>query len=255
MKYFIVLYNKWHLGDCLYTIHYLNKLIQQESDLSVIFYCKLEYHYELKYWIESDKIILYDIKDNIPDHAFNTWIGEDDYYWKNITPTFNNNFDLFYIEYFNILSKKLGLQNPIITPDDLLFDNPEINHPNEFPSFDYLIINSEGNSGQVDEDAVKNLNYFVTSRLKDYRVITTSPINNNIDCTRYYNMTLFDIAQLSLKTDYIIGIHTAPMLPTLNCYTINTNIKWVIIQKQGLTYSFPNIQNIKDSKELFNVYL
>lgn len=242
-------YNERHLGDCLYTIHYFNKLHKAHSKLDIHFYCNPNYHFELQLWIDGN-ITLHDIIQK-PEDAINTWIGENDFYWKNLTPTFNNQFDHFYIAYFNMLSSKAGVDNPIEEIHDMLFDNKEITngYGNEF---DYLIINSQPLSGQVDENAVQNLNKFVVEQLWDFKIISTARIpNTNVACTLDYGYTLMDIAHLSCCCKNIIGIHTAPYLPCFNAFNIDTIKNWVIIQKQGLTYSFNNrIRNIKSSEEL-----
>lgn len=244
-------YNAWHLGDCLYTIHYFNKLSLAYPEITIHFYCNPNYHSELAEWIQYSNINLHNISD-VPTDAINTWIGENDFYWKNLTPAFDNQFDHFYIAYFDLLSMKAKVSNPIETKYDMLFDNQEI-ITGASKEFDYFIINSQGMSGQTDQEAVNNLNKFTLEQLKDFRVITTEKIPNSyIPCTRDEYPSLMNIAQLSCHATNIVGIHTAPYLPCFNVFNIDAVRNWIIIQRQGLTYSFNNrIFNIKDSKELF----
>lgn len=245
-------HNDYHLGDCLFTIHYLNKLQDQiKKDLN--FYCDAKYHDELSLWIENPGIKLCDIKDK-SRHSINTWLGLDDFYHSN-KELYNHKFDRLYNAFFNKLTLSINyidLVNPIKTINDLLFDNYKININNKLnKNFDFFIINSKPLSGQVDENAIKNLNCFVENKLKSYNVISTEPINSMIECTRDYGMSLIDIANLSTRCDYIIGIHTAPMLVCFNKFNINNVKQWIILQKDGLTYSFNNrISNIKDSSKL-----
>lgn len=249
-------FNEWHLGDCLYTIHYFNKLIRKYSYLEIHFYCNSDYHKELQLWNRyRAQLFLHDISLK-PENSINTWIGENDFYWKNLEPAFNGMFDVFYIEYFKNLSSHIGLESPIVTPEDFLFDNEEILTQNVInEEFDVLIINSKPFSNQIDSDSIRNLNKFSLNLIdSNYKAISTEKINDAIPSTIELEYSLLQLAKMSTQVDIIIGIHTAPMLVCFNKYNIDKVQQWILLQKQGLTYSFNSrIYNFRNSNQLSNL--
>lgn len=245
----IEFYNELHLGDCLYQLLYCNKLVEKNNNIEIVFYCNEKYFYELNLWNKFlDKIFFLPIEKKTSG-AYNTWIGLDNFHHSTL-PNYNFYFDKQYIDFFNKLSKKINIENPIKTSEDFLFDNIEILKPTE--SYDFLIVNSKPLSGQVDKEMINYLENKIIYDLEG-KIITTKKIGN-FKCTVDYNYSLLDIAKISNNVKYIIGIHTSPMLVCLNKYSLNNFVKMYILQNENLTYSYNNkifnINNLSEMKKI-----
>jgi len=247
-------YNTYHLGDCLFHIHYCNKLIQV-NDCKIIFYCKKEYHNELELWItDKDKIILEDLnkKSNL---SINCWLNSMKHF--DLRGQYDFFYDKIYLAFYRDLSKKIdGIINPIGTSKDFLFDERQIienKNVNIFSKFDYLIINSKGNSGQWNYNE-NDFNLLFQKLIdKECTVITTAKNNYKLPCTLDYNWNLLDISTVSLYCKNIFGIHTAPHIPCLNIWNIKDQKEMSFLHNEGIYYSYENHINIKSLKELYDI--
>jgi hypothetical protein len=242
----IEFYNELHLGDCLYQLLYCNKLAEANLNMEIIFYCQSKYFIELQLWNKfPSRIFLVPIENKTPT-AINSWIGINNFHHATFAD-YKYVFDKQYIDFFAYLSGLANIDNPIRVSSDMLFDNEEINMPLE--QYDYLIINSEPLSGQVPKNLLDYLNNELLYELNG-SIITTKKIAN-FKCTLDSSYTLLDIAKLSVRAKYIIGVHTSPFLGCFNKFNIDKITKWYIFQNTGLTYSFNNnIISIKDINEI-----
>jgi hypothetical protein len=236
----IYFYNEYYTGDCLFQIHFLRKLIQSNPNLRCIFYIDPQ-----KVSIEDlNKFIGAPFKHKIildtgvkNPKAINCWINYNNYS-KNDPACWNNN--VFYVKFFQMLSKELGLESPIQNSDDILIDHEEILRNNKLSKpYDYLIINEIPQSSQLDynEEAFKK--YVMHLREKGYSCITTQKISNKIPCTLEHNLSLLDIGNISLFATNIIGIHTAALYCTFNKWNQAKERHWGILDKNN-TFTFNN---------------
>ena len=256
-------YNKYHLGDQIYHIHFCNKLLQKYPHLRISNYMYDEYK------ISSDLHVYpenkYRIKNiGIDNGGFsyidlknynNCWINRKGIFdkWVSTPSSGYLEFDVFYIDFYIELLAELGLESPILNRDDFWFDNPEITKTDEH--FDFLLINSVpmsgqwyDNNGQFDEISTKLID-------SGYSVISTAKSRvPDVVCTLDRGYSLLDIAKVSTGVDHVIGIHTSPFLVTLNHLSVDTVKSFICLHRQGLTYSLENVHNIKsDYKEVYNI--
>ena len=96
---------------------------------------------------------------------------------------------------------------------------PNIIHA-DFPSYDILIVNSTPLSGQFNIPEY-TANMLISELSSRYKIITTKKLSD-IPCTSDYNMSLYQIGQLSMCCRCIIAVSTGPSWPALNIFNLNT---------------------------------
>jgi hypothetical protein len=245
----INLYNEFHLGDGIFTIHFLNKYL--DYDIIFNFYVHEQYIDELTKHIKNNNIKLFSLNNGgIPNDSHNIWIGHDRYYFNRIM-NFNFMFDLFYVDFFKMISKKLNLEPKILNNTDLLFDNSNFNVSIN-KTFDYLIINSIPYSGQFNYNENDFINLCDQFNKQNISFITTKKINS-YECTLDHNMSLVDIGNLSNYCDNIISINTAPIITTFTTENIDKVKKRLVLDK-FLSYSYnERIYSIKNFSNIYNI--
>lgn len=243
----INIHNEYHLGDNIFTIHFLNKYV--DTNISFNYYVNEPYINELLKHIKNKNINLLPLHPR-PNDSYNMWIGDEDYYY-NIIEKLDFKYDLFYVNFFKKTSEKLDLESKINSIEDMLFDNSnyQIDHPN---GYNYLIINSVPFSKQfnyVEGDFIKLCDYFND---KGITFITTKKVKE-YECTLDFDMSIVDIGNLSNKCENIIGVNTAPLITTFTKQNIGLVNKRFILDKT-LTFSYNDriiqINNVNDIYEL-----
>jgi len=265
-------YSQEHLGDNMHHFHYCRKLLEQNKDIEIDFYMKSPTDCN-NFDVFYNELILH-IKDlerfniiknftRLPSDVVNIHINADQTgrkYFEFINyPSLNGNmsFNEFYIYFFEHFSKILQLENPIKTNEDFLMDNPYILKDNRMynDNFDFLIINSMPGSGQVE----RNLNHFniLFEYLlsKNYKIISTEKtLYPEILSTVENGLSLLEIGNLSLKCDYVIGVHTSPVIYTFNKWNIDKIKKWIFFQSSGVYYTFNDrITTFKTLNDMYKI--
>ena len=203
-------YNEYHLGDNLVHLNYLRKICEQNLDLEFTHHCNPMHHSQLTPLIEDMPISLQGL--SIPPGAHNSWIGRNNYFYNS---PLRNDWVLFHLVWFDHLSNLLEVSNPIACREDLLFDYPAVMQLSRY-EFDYLIINSPPQSGQLPQ---YNPEFFI-KRVKDlanegFKVITTYP-TGLVPCTLDSHLDVTSIGVLSNGCKHIEGVATGPMWTTFN---------------------------------------
>jgi hypothetical protein len=205
-------YNEYHLGDNLIHLHYLRMVCKQEPLLNFVHHCNPIYHSQLEPLCEGVSVHLQDL--SIPPKAHNAWIGYKNFFYHHGA---RRDWVAFHLSWYDYLSDRLEVSNPIACKEDLLFEYPALK-TREYPRFDWLIVNSPPQSGQLPDysqawfiDKAKEL---CNQGLK---VITTYP-TGVCESTLERKMTVTDIGNLSLYVDNILGVDTGPMWTTHNIY-------------------------------------
>ena len=205
-------YNEYHLGDNLIHLNYLRKVCAQEPHLDFTHHCHPQYHSQLQPLCEDVSIGLADL--SIPPDSVNAWIGRENYFHNHPD---RDDWVKFHLAWFDKLSDLLELSSPIACREDLLFEYPALK-AREYPQFDYLIINSPPQSGQL---PTYNQAWFIDKAKElanqGLKVITTYP-TGVCESTLERKMTVTDIGNLSLYVNNILGVDTGPMWTTHNIY-------------------------------------
>lgn len=156
-----------------------------------------------------------------------------------------NDFCAFYVDFFNHLARKMGLENPIKRPEHFLFDYPALikKTPLDGP-FDFLIINSPPMSGQLAGYSDMSM---LIQRIAErgHKVITTERVEG-IPCTQDYNMTVTDIGGLSRHCRFIIMVATGPSWPTFNVFNQTTiGLRIILLDNEKINMT-PNTVHVQD---------
>jgi hypothetical protein len=224
-----------HLGDCLLHTHFLNELLKKYPDLIVDYYVLEKHSSQVYDFIIKKENILIKPYDDAPVDSYRGWVGQ-----FGIPPIPFNLCQLRLYSY-NKLCNLIGLKSPFKTIEDLL---PVINEKNPTSNeWDILLINSIPLSNQLSKDI--NEKEFI-EKFKHKKIITTKHIKD-IPCTLDYNMSVYDIGQLSLYTNKIIGINTGPWFSVMNKNNF-LNKKTLYYLDENCKFSYNNCVNIESLK-------
>jgi hypothetical protein len=212
----VITYNQYHLGDNLIHLNYLRRL-----GIPAVHHCHPMYHKELAPLVEGTEITLGGTE--VTAGAVDAWINTGNFL---VSHPDKKDWVKFHFAWFDRLSEKLRVDNPIKTVDDFLFDYPALNKQ-VYPHFDYLIINAPPNSGQLPD-----FNYeFFKAKAQElldqgFTVATTHPTDIRYS-TMDLGMSVSDIGNLSKYVSHIISVDTGPLWPTFNVHnkeTVKTRI-------------------------------
>jgi len=248
----IDLYNYYHLGDSIFMmiLFYNIKNYIENNNIIINYYCNIEYHKQLNEFICSNNINLLNYTGS--ENGLNVWIGNTEFEINYFNHNNKTSYNDFYIIFFNQLLNKINIPYKI---EYLQYSDPELlsrydRLNDKYKNIDYLIINSIPLSGQF----YYNENNWATLCIelnKKYRIVTTKKVND-ILCTLDDNLTVKDIAALSIKVKKIIAVNTGVVPGLLNEYTLN-NVEEFYYYDNSLFYSYPKF--IKgDINKLYTFY-
>ena len=228
-------YNEYHLGDCFPQLHFMRKLAEKYPDHSFAFYCHHCYFTELNPLIEDVfNVTINDISIR-PIEAQNCWKN-----WQNIWERSRLRYvwGPFHVEWFRYLAREMGLESPIQSVEDLLFDCPSIQAalpcPLKVPETTVLINNAQPCSGQF--RAYNSLSYLdplIEAISKKHKVMTTQKSDVGVPCTRDYRMNCANIGKYSMSVDYFVGICNGPLWLCLNKWNAERMKAWVYLRDNG----------------------
>jgi len=234
-------FNRYHLGDSVYSMIYLNN-IENDNYIS--------YNMKINYLSEINNINYKNIKLTTNNFSgVDLWI-QSNMFWSKYTKNNKHKYryyDEFYMEFYNDLSKRYNIKSTFNSLNDTLFYHPDL-EKRRYENYDILIMNSVGMSGQYNynhNDFIKFIN-----KIKDnFKIITTEKIIG-VDCTRDSNMSLLDLSNLSLGCNNIIGVHSSPYSTILNKKSIENVKQWIVLNTSNINYKIKNdflsFNNIND---------
>jgi hypothetical protein len=131
-------------------------------------------------------------------------------------------FNAYYVNISNILDIKVDpMYLSIFQPEFYLksiYDRLDI----KFKEVDFLILNNQPMGSQFKQ---YNKNKFdkvcIELHNKSYKIVTCTPVDNNIPCTFNAGLTIQDIGAISTRAKYIVAILSGPMTSCFNLLTIN----------------------------------
>ena len=209
-------YNEYHLGDNLIHLHYLRKVCEQNPDLEFTHHCNPQYHNQLTPLLEDMPIGLQGL--SIPTSAHNAWIGYQNFFYNHQA---RRDWVVFHQSWFDYLSDRLEVANPIACKEDFLFDYPALNVPIPI-TFDYLIINATPNSGQLPDFNPEFFHNRVRNLLNEgFSVITTNPTGMGLS-TLEMGLDVTGIGSLSKYCKHIEAVDTGPLWTTFNKFNQNS---------------------------------
>lgn len=250
-------YNKYNLGDCLVSIHFLNKLLEK-NNFECNFYCKDEYHKELQPLINSNSKI--NLNPASESKGINLWVSN--ILWR-VKDVEGENYPFFSKKYPHLEDvcemvfkshKLLCLENNFIFPYnnkfDIFFDEEIVLKDSNIGQYDYIIVNSDCNSGQVHFTSQENDNIFtsiITQIISQGSSFITTKKHGEYPCTCDYGLTIGEIGQLSKNCKMVIGVPTSPFWILINKNSLNNDIKFLNITEDICTYDIDSVDTIKGS--------
>lgn len=148
----------------------------------------------------------------------------------------------------------LGLETPLKTAADLVFDYPALLHGKAAP-FDVLVINGAPRSGQLICWTAEDMDRMVASLTKRSKVITTS-FTPHAQCTADTAMTVSQIGSLSRYCKYVIGVANGPMWPTWNIYN-RESVEWRLVmvdhERIALAPNTEHVDNFHDARRMLEL--
>ena len=249
--------NSAHLGDCIFSCVFFNKIKKYIEDNNVIFYfyCESDHYKQVIEFKTSNNVIIKTLSE-IPNEEtiHDLWIGSQEYNFN----WFNSNdpYDVFLAKFYNGVLEKLNIPVTIndflIEDEDLLNRNKSINEKtnNKYANIDFLINNGAPRSGQFGYD-LEEWNKFIIMLNEKHNVITTQKVDG-VKCTRDDNLSAKDIASISIYAKTIIAIDSGVAAGLFNVYTIkNVNkIYYLCNASQRCDCSFPNFVKRSSLSEL-----
>ena len=229
-------YNQYHLGDNLHSLNYLRRVALSSPHTNIKHYCPASYVEQLLPLLSGvPNLSLFDIE-SAPHDSINLWIGRDDYFFNS---PLNKNWVNFFLDFSKYISEILGVNNPILSRDDLLFDYPDLNPINKnINNFDFLIINSTPLSYQIQDFNERYLIDLAAQLIKlGYSVITTHPTGFT-KSTLELGLSITEVGVLSSFATCILGVPNGPMWPTFNVFNknlIKRRIIWLSFETLNLT--------------------
>ena len=248
--------NPARLGDCIFTINILNKIVKI-NDVIFNYYIIQDFVNEIKEHVEDSKRInVIGCKNDIETNAidgYQMWFGWIMYNSNPVQHLFTQYYEQgiynpFFIKFYTKFCEDLNLKNPIKTVDDTLYDNKKLFEKNELCyEHDYLLINSKPFSGQYSNfDFTEFENLAKTLLDNGNKIITVNDVGFGIPNIVDLKFNLTQLGAISLYSKNIIGISTAPMIPCTNIHNKNSNISILICYNLNIPHvkTFDNIKKI-----------
>lgn len=234
----------YHLGDNVFNLIllYIIKKYIEKNNIMIFYYAKNEYINQLKEFVCSNNIILKTLNKS-PNNSIEVWINNDFFEYTHTLLSNKHAYNKFYINFFNSVLRKMNFN---ISINKLVYDDNDLlsryNKFNEkYKNYDILILNSEPLSGQYKEYNKQTWDNYIQKINTQFKILTTTKVNN-ILCTCDDNLTIKDIASLSIKAKVIIAINSGVVPGLLNYYTLTT-VKHFYTFDDRFHYSYPNFEN------------
>ena len=223
-------FNAYHLGDNLFTLHYLRALAKAYPEIHFTHAAPATYLDQLTpLTADLPNLSLSALSSStstsslqLAPPALNTWLGADGWFYGQ--PDCHD-FVAIYHRHFANLSRALGLACPFAgaDPRDLLFDYPALAPRTQAYTGlrGILVVNSAPQSGQFQSFSHDGFDRIIAQlHAAGHTVYTTAPSRTpDALCTLDLGSSVTDIGRLSADhITAIIGVPTGPMWPTFNIW-------------------------------------
>ena len=255
-------HNFYHLGDNVFNMIFFKNIQQyiEKEKIIIFYYCLSQYITQVSEFNNSTNVFIKEI-DKRPENSFELWIDRE-IKGLSFTKIYNinkslgkthTNYNVFFVNFYNILLNIMKINitlNIFYYKDNDLkqrYFNINKKYNKKYYKIELLILNSQPLSGQFDYN--KHVwDEHITYLSKKYNVITTTKVDN-IKCTTDDNLTVKDIAAISVKAKIIIAVNSGVVPGLLNKYTLN-NVKQVFIFDDRCKFSYKKFQNKTNIKDI-----
>lgn len=224
-------YCNYHLGDQLVHLHYTRKLVERDPSLKFKHAAPPILLPQLAEVVLDLPQISLCTLDEKSDHAIDVWKNRHGNFYEH---PLRNDWVSYHLEFFDALSRDLGLDTPLNEARDFLFDYPAIFASEGKDKFDFLVVNSQPLSNQCLGYHPQQMDRLIGLLCeKGYAVITTAPCG--INGIPYMHCTVSVIGGISLRCENIVAVATGPMWPTLNVWNEDTvNLRVMLLEPERL---------------------
>lgn len=236
----------FHLGDCMFFATYARKLLRALPDFEFTFYCEPSYHAQVLSMFQpfGERVSVAPVSER-PADAINTWIGDGDFFHHHPQ---QHNYTRMYQDWFQRLSKLLGVENPIRSSLDLLMEVDDVDESHG--RFDYLVINSQAQSGQWPDTTAILDGLIHKLKRRGRRVAKTHSSDGPADfCTMEAGLNIQQLINFSPCCARVIGVNNAPMVAAINTVSIHDTESWHVCDYHTF-YEYPKFQFIRTPIQL-----
>ena len=232
-------HNLYHLGDNVFNMIFF-KIIKsyiEENNIIIHYCCQSEYIKQTAEFNDSPNVL--------------SWTK---IYNKNCqTGLKRSYYDRFFASFFNkvleVMKIKLMIKTFYYKDRSLKTRYIKVNQQfnNKYQNIDLLILNSQPLSGQFNYNKSEwdaHIKYLNTK----YKVMTTTKVEG-IPCTMDDNLSINDIAAISIRVKIIIAVNSGVVPGLLNKYTLN-NVKHVYIFDDRCKFSYKQFENRDSIREI-----
>jgi hypothetical protein len=246
-----------HLGDNLFTLIYLNKLVEKFNHIYINFYINSSNISQINKLKTNNNIQIFDINESSEDIpylglGFDLKLFEDANYVDK---------DLLYFRLLNYekFSKFLNVPKLFYNIDDVLYSNKNIKF-DESANYTHILINSRSMSytfsnsyNLINEQFIKIADFLYNKGIK---FITTEKIKD-YPCTRELYPNLIDIYKITPNLKVIVAIDTAPLNIVITKENYKNLKQFLHLNQNIFNYkrSIPISQNIRQIKEFEQINL
>jgi len=246
------LHNEYHLGDNVFNfiLFYNLKDYIEANNIKIFYYANRCYLPQLKEFLCSPNIYLASIEYK-PSTSIQLWINNPLFMYRHDKQNMPVCFNKFYLKFFNnvlnMLHINYSLSKFCYSDLNLLADYDNLEE--KYKSIDILFLNSQPLSNQYNYNKIEWDNYIrLLNNLNKYKIVTTTKVSNEINCTLDDNLTVKKIASVSLKASIIIAVNSGVVPGLLNINTLQ-NVKRFYTFDRNCYYSYPHFvskNNIND---------
>lgn len=238
------------LGDNMTHLHFLRKLALRYPDHRFTHQALPMHVWQLSEMIEDlDNI---DLKpfERVEPFSIDAWKNAR-LFWKEHPQA--RHFAEFYIDFFANLARRMGLQSPIETPEDLLFDYPALLKPTPLDApFDVLVVNSLPASNQFTDQT--SLDGMIAALAARHRVVVTRPVDvPGVCCTQSERLSVTGIGRLSMLCKTIVMVSTGSSWGTFNVWNRDSiDYRVILIDDEtiGLSKNTVQARTVDDAGKL-----
>lgn len=238
---------QWHLGDNLIHLHFLRRLAQRYPEAEFTHGLNPAYMAQCQEVVADLPRIRLVPLDKCPANAIDAWKGTDGFFFSHPK---RFQFGALYLDLFDRMARKMGMESPFETTADLLFDYPAICRNQGLGRYDVLLVNSVPLSEQFKSYQESDFVALAQAmRARGLSVITTKAIAG-FPCSLDANLSVTAIANLSLRARYFVAVCTGAMWTSMNIFNQSIHEFKVILNDHETVDIGENITMCRSSHEM-----
>lgn len=241
--------NEYKLGDNIFNfiMFYHIKDYIDKNNIYIVHYCHEDFISQVSEFKCSNNITILPITKmpNDGTQIYDGWIG-----YGNYDIPLNELLCKVHNNLLKIVDIPIEISQFVYEDPELLDRYKKINKKtnNKYSNIDVLFANSTPTSGQIPNYNSDNYNDFAYELSYKYNNIVTTEKVEGLPCTRDDNLSVKDIAAISINIKTVIMVDSGVAAALYNTYTLNNADNLVFISTYRTT-SLPKFINVKNIDE------